>query len=152
MPFFKILKNRWKFKNYRRKLSIAPFFPEFDIEENSCRISCKRRKKLLYNCDLTVFIRKKMEKTSKKVICFFATNKKKSSISSEILKTPSKYKIVYHQFSSTKLPSDFQISQYIKHKNNFLVYFAKTVLQAKNASRMLRGFDNSQFRIGTIWG
>ena len=31
MPYFKYVKNRRKFNNYRRKLAIEPFFEEFNV-------------------------------------------------------------------------------------------------------------------------
>ena len=40
----------------------------------------------------------------------------------------------------------------LKPKIHFLVYLAKTDIQAKRDGRMLRGFDKSQFRIENICG
>ena len=45
MPYFNYLKDHRKFKNYRRKLAIAPFFAEFHV--------------LRGEISLTVFIRNK---------------------------------------------------------------------------------------------
>jgi len=55
MHYFKYLKNRRKFNNFRKKLAIAPFFPNL----------MNFKEKLLFSWYLTLFNRKKLKNVQK---------------------------------------------------------------------------------------